>query len=148
VTNNQGVDVIIEMLADVNLDKDLKMLAIDGRVVIVGCRGKIEIEPRYVLKTNNISLSFIRLFSFSLSLFASHFIFSIHSLLFILFSDTMTRRSSILGMSLPRATESEKEDIRRALYAGLENHILRPVIGQVFSLSQVLTHSNVPVECP
>jgi hypothetical protein len=56
----------------------------------------------------------------------------------------MARRSSILGMSLPRATESEKEDIRKALYAGLENHILRPVIGQIFSLAEVLILPNIP----
>lgn len=41
-----GVDVIVEMLANVNLDRDLGLLAKFGRVVIVGNRGRIEIDPR------------------------------------------------------------------------------------------------------
>ncbi|HZZ42876.1 MAG TPA: NADPH:quinone reductase [Tepidisphaeraceae bacterium] len=45
-TNGVGVDLIIEALANVNLDKDLKMLAKRGRVVVVGNRGRIEIDPR------------------------------------------------------------------------------------------------------
>lgn len=42
----RGFDVIIEMLANVNLDEDLKMLAPKGRVVVVGSRGRVEIDPR------------------------------------------------------------------------------------------------------
>lgn len=45
-TNNQGVNVIIEMLSNVNLSNDLQMLDFGGRVIIVGCRGPIEINPR------------------------------------------------------------------------------------------------------
>jgi NADPH2:quinone reductase len=45
-TAGRGVDVIIEMLANVNLDRDLRLLAKHGRVVIVGNRGRIEINPR------------------------------------------------------------------------------------------------------
>ena len=45
-TSGQGVDVIVEMLANVNLAKDLTLLAKGGRVVIVGSRGTIEINPR------------------------------------------------------------------------------------------------------
>ena len=41
-----GVDLIIEMLADVNLAADLTLLKRFGRVVVVGCRGTIEINPR------------------------------------------------------------------------------------------------------
>lgn len=41
-----GFDIILEMLANVNLDKDLPALARYGRVVIVGNRGRIEINPR------------------------------------------------------------------------------------------------------
>lgn len=33
-TGGKGVDVILEMLADVNLDKDLDILAFRGRVVV------------------------------------------------------------------------------------------------------------------
>ncbi|XP_078264232.1 quinone oxidoreductase [Rhinoraja longicauda] len=45
-TGSGGVNVIIEMLSNVNLAKDLRLLAPAGRVVIVGCRGSIEINPR------------------------------------------------------------------------------------------------------
>lgn len=46
LTCGQGVDVILEMLANVNLDKDLNVLATGGRVVIIGSRGTVEIDPR------------------------------------------------------------------------------------------------------
>jgi len=46
LTGNRGVDVILEMLANVNLGNDLNMLAKFGRVVVIGNRGKIEINPR------------------------------------------------------------------------------------------------------
>jgi len=45
-TNGRGVDLIVEMLANVNLGQDLKLLAKGGRVVVVGSRGPIEIDPR------------------------------------------------------------------------------------------------------
>lgn len=41
-----GFDVIIEMLANQNLDQDLKALAQGGRVAVVGNRGTVEINPR------------------------------------------------------------------------------------------------------
>ena len=34
------------MLANVNLDRDLDLLALHGRVVVIGNRGRIEIDPR------------------------------------------------------------------------------------------------------
>ena len=46
LTGGRGVDVILEMLANVNLAKDLTALAKYGRVVVIGSRGKIEIDPR------------------------------------------------------------------------------------------------------
>uniref|UniRef100_A0A3Q0QXP1 Crystallin, zeta (quinone reductase) n=1 Tax=Amphilophus citrinellus TaxID=61819 RepID=A0A3Q0QXP1_AMPCI len=42
----RGVDVIVEMLSNVNLSKDLQMLAYGGRVTVIGSRGSIEINPR------------------------------------------------------------------------------------------------------
>ncbi len=45
-TGGKGFDVIIEMLANVNLDRDLDALAKGGRVVVIGSRGRIEIDPR------------------------------------------------------------------------------------------------------
>jgi NADPH2:quinone reductase len=45
-TNGRGVDVVLEMLANVNLAADLKLLARFGRVIIIGSRGDITITPR------------------------------------------------------------------------------------------------------
>ena len=45
-TNGRGVDLIIEMLANVNLGQDLPLLAPGGRVLVVGSRGPVEINPR------------------------------------------------------------------------------------------------------
>jgi NADPH2:quinone reductase len=46
LTGGRGVDLILEMLANVNLAKDLTVLARNGRVVVIGNRGTIEINPR------------------------------------------------------------------------------------------------------
>jgi len=46
VTGGRGADVILEMLANVNLATDLKLLAIRGRVIVIGNRGEISINPR------------------------------------------------------------------------------------------------------
>ncbi len=48
-TCGRGVDVIIEMLANVNLATDLTLLARNGRVVVVGNRGTVEINPREMM---------------------------------------------------------------------------------------------------
>jgi NADPH:quinone reductase len=45
-TGGKGVDLIIEMAAHTNLGKDLGFLAKYGRVVVVGSRGPVEINPR------------------------------------------------------------------------------------------------------
>ena len=45
-TGGRGFDVILEMLANVNLGRDLKTLAMGGRVVVIGSRGTVEIDPR------------------------------------------------------------------------------------------------------
>ena len=46
LTGGKGPDVILEMLANVNLAKDLGMIARRGRIVVIGNRGTIEINPR------------------------------------------------------------------------------------------------------
>ena len=45
-TNGRGPDVILEMLANVNLAKDLSLIARRGRIIVIGNRGTIEINPR------------------------------------------------------------------------------------------------------
>ena len=96
LTQGRGVDVLLEMLANVNLDKDLKLLAMGGRVVVIGSRGRIEIDPR----------------------------------------DSMTRDASVLGMLLLNTPLKEEESIHAALYAGLENGTLHPIIGKQMPLAE------------
>lgn len=96
LTDARGVDVILEMLANVNLGKDLGVLAKQGRVVVIGSRGPVQIDPR----------------------------------------DTMTRDASILGMLLFNVTDADTAPIHAALYAGLDNGTLRPVVGQELPLVQ------------
>jgi NADPH2:quinone reductase len=44
-----GVNVILEMLANVNLGHDLKLLARQGRVIVIGSRGDVTISPRDIM---------------------------------------------------------------------------------------------------
>ncbi len=96
ITGGRGVDLIIEMLANVNLGRDLGVLAARGRVVVVGSRGKVEIMPR----------------------------------------DAMSREADIRGVMLFAAGGDELREIHRALFSGLENGILRPIIGKELLLSE------------
>jgi len=49
VSDGRGPDVILEMLANVNLDLDLGLLAPGGRVVVIGNRGRTEIDARQTM---------------------------------------------------------------------------------------------------
>jgi NADPH2:quinone reductase len=46
LTDGRGVDIILEMASHHNLGKDLTVLAKYGRIVVIGCRGPVEINPR------------------------------------------------------------------------------------------------------
>src|SRR5215470_9371350 len=48
-TGGRGVDVVLEMATHVNLDKDLGLLANRGRVVVIGNRGRVEIDARQTM---------------------------------------------------------------------------------------------------
>ena len=96
VTDGKGMDIVLEMLANVNLAKDLGLLAQKGRVVVIGSRGPIEIDPR----------------------------------------QTMVKDSSILGMSLANASESDLKHLHAALGAGLANGTLTPIISQEIPLAE------------
>jgi NADPH2:quinone reductase len=58
LTKGRGVDVILEMLANVNLARDLTLLALRGRVVVIGSRGSIEIDPRATMQRDLSILGF------------------------------------------------------------------------------------------
>lgn len=48
-TGGRGVDVILEMLANVNLAKDFDVLAKFGRIVVIGNRGSLDFNPRLIM---------------------------------------------------------------------------------------------------
>jgi NADPH2:quinone reductase len=95
-SGGRGVDVILEMLANVNLGGDLKMLALEGRVVVIGSRGDVTITPR----------------------------------------DLMSRRASVRAFTLWAAQPAEMAEIHAALFAGMENGTLRPVVGKKLHLAE------------
>jgi NADPH2:quinone reductase len=49
ITENRGIDVICELLANVNLGRDLEVLATGGRVVVIGSRGTVTLDPRQTM---------------------------------------------------------------------------------------------------
>lgn len=46
----RGPDVILEMLANVNLPKDLDIIGSGGRIVVIGSRGEVTIDPRLLMR--------------------------------------------------------------------------------------------------
>jgi len=61
-TGGKGVDIIIEMLANENLERDFEALAMFGRIVIVGNRGSIQFTPRQAM-TKDATLYGMSLFN-------------------------------------------------------------------------------------
>ena len=49
LTGSKGVDVILEMLANANLQKDLGVIAMRGRIAVIGNRGNAEINARLAM---------------------------------------------------------------------------------------------------
>jgi NADPH2:quinone reductase len=49
LTDGKGPDVILEMLANVNLGKDLTVIGLRGRIVVIGNRGTVEINARLAM---------------------------------------------------------------------------------------------------
>ena len=70
LTEGRGVDIILEMLANVNLGKDLTVLAKHGRVIVIGSRGNVEITPRELMK-RDADIRAMTLFNASASELAS-----------------------------------------------------------------------------
>lgn len=53
LTGGKGPNIILEMLANINLSKDLGVIAQNGRVVVIGSRGPVEIDPRQTMQRNS-----------------------------------------------------------------------------------------------
>jgi NADPH:quinone reductase len=96
ITEGRGVDVIIEMLANENLEKDFSALAMFGRITVVGNRGSLEFTPRLA----------------------------------------MTKDATVYGMSLFNAPAKALQEIHAALFAGLEQGFLKPVIRESIPLAE------------
>jgi NADPH:quinone reductase len=45
----KSIDIVLEMLANVNLSHDTKLLANNGRVIVIGSRGEVAINPRELM---------------------------------------------------------------------------------------------------
>ena len=106
ITGGRGVDVIIEMLANVNLQKDFDALAMFGRITVVGNRGSIEFTPRLA----------------------------------------MTKDATIYGMSLFNAPADKLEEIKSAIFDGLEQGYLRPVVGEAIPLADAARAHHQVIE--
>jgi len=61
LTGGRGVDIILEMLANVNLGRDLGVLAAGGRVVVIGSRGEVTINPREIMRRDAAVLGLLLL---------------------------------------------------------------------------------------
>ena len=48
-SGGRGADVILEMLANVNLAADTRLIAQNGRIVVIGSRGEVTINPRELM---------------------------------------------------------------------------------------------------
>jgi NADPH2:quinone reductase len=55
LSGGKGPDVILEMLANVNLDQDLSVAAPRARIVVIGNRGRVEIDARKIM-TKDLSV--------------------------------------------------------------------------------------------
>src|ERR1043166_6806130 len=55
-TGGRGVDVVLEMLTNVNLDHDLDAIGLRGRIVVIGNRGRVEIDPRKAMGKDGVIL--------------------------------------------------------------------------------------------
>jgi len=98
------VDLIIEMLANVNLERDFEALGMFGRIVVVGNRGSLQFTPR----------------------------------------QAMTKDATIYGMSLFNASQPQREEIHSAIFKGLNEGFLKPIVRKAFPLADApLAHHEI-----
>jgi NADPH2:quinone reductase len=94
-TKGKGVDVIIEMLANVNLMKDFEVLAMFGRITVVGNRGSLDFNPRVI----------------------------------------MGKDAAVYGMALYNSSYDDRNEIHSAIFDGLSQGYLEPVIRKSLPLA-------------
>ena len=94
-TDGKGPNIIIEMLANVNLQLDLDVIAMFGRIAVIGNRGTLEFNPRGI----------------------------------------MGKDATILGLSLFNASADMRKEIHTAIFGGLSEGYLRPVVAKTFNLA-------------
>jgi NADPH2:quinone reductase len=102
----KGVDIILEMLANANLERDFEALAMRGRIVVVGSRGSLTFTPR----------------------------------------QAMTKDAAIYGMLLFNSTQTDRDEIHAAIYDGLCEGFLKPVVGKTFPLSDAAGSHHEVIE--
>ena len=103
-TGGRGVDVIIEMLANVNLERDFECLGMFGRITVVGNRGSLNFTPRLA----------------------------------------MSKDATIYGMSLFNSPQSAFDEIHAAIFKGLSEGFLSPVIRKSIRLADAaVAHHDV-----
>ncbi len=106
ITDGKGVNIILEMLANENLTKDFEVLAMFGRIIIIGNRGALEFNPRLV----------------------------------------MGKDATIRGMSLFNASTAEFQEINDAIYEGLSQEYLKPIVGKTFPLAEAAKAHHEVIE--
>jgi NADPH:quinone reductase len=94
-TGGRGYDLILEMLANVNLGRDLGILAMHGRVSVVGSRGNAEITPRDMMGRDGAIIGM------SLWNTPPHELISIHSALVAGLENKTLR--PVIGQEIPLA---------------------------------------------
>lgn len=106
ITGGKGVNIILEMLANVNLQRDFEVLAMFGRVSIIGNRGALEFNPRAI----------------------------------------MGKDATVFGMSLFNAPDEEMREINAAIYKGLSEGSLSPIVGKTFPLAEAAAAHHAVIE--
>ncbi len=105
-TGGKGVDIVLEMLANVNLVKDFEVLKMFGRIVVIGNRGSLDFNPRL----------------------------------------TMGKDASILGLSLFNARPETMTEIHGAIFDGLKQGFLKPVVGKRLKLGNAAQSHHEVIE--
>ena len=95
ITGDKGVDVIIEMLANVNLAKDFDALAMFGRITVVGNRGSLDFNPRLAMGKD------ATIYGMSLFNAPADAINEIHAAIFKVLTDGYLK--PVIGESMPLA---------------------------------------------